>query len=208
MTNGTQEYSHDAFLSEIKTVINSIPVEKLKHNIISFASEMPVDKRLEFFQAIAFEDIDELNESEVDFDDDLQLIDDVESFYKKISMGFYDHSLDIENPKELPAWVDDMDVLFARTNDAFLSADYNKAARSYSFLFSALHVAEDIAVEHQLYSAQDIVITDITAAKSRYLRCAFEITAPEERPAEIYDVLQENLALGEGRCGLTLINDA
>ena len=123
-------------------------------------------------------------------------------------MGFYDHSLDIDNPKELPAWVDDMDVLFSRTNDAFLNADYNKAARSYSFLFSALHVAEDIAVEHQLYSAQDIIITDITAAKSRYLRCEFEITESQERPAEIYDILQENLALGEARCGLTLINDA
>ena len=208
MTKGTQEYPADAFLTEIKTVINAIPVDKLKSNIIDFASELPVDKRLEFFQAIAFEDIDEVNESEVDFDDDLQLIDDVESFYKKISMGFYDHSLDIENPKELPAWVGDMDVLFARTNDAFLNSEHIKATRSYSFLFSALHVAEDIAVEHQLYSAQDIVITDITAAKSRYLRSAFEITAVEGRPAEIYDILQENLALGEGRCGLTLINDA
>ena len=85
--------------------------------------------------------------------------------------------------------------------------EWKKAARSYSFLFSALHVAEDIAVEHQLYSAQDIIITDTTAAKSRYLRCVFEITEPDERPAEIYDILQENLALGEARCGLTLIND-
>ncbi|WDE95905.1 hypothetical protein PQO03_09270 [Lentisphaera profundi] len=208
MTDESQEYASDAFLSDIKTAINVITVDKLKHNILSFASGMPVDKRLEFFQAIAFEDIDEMNESEVDFDDDLQLIDDVESFYKKISMGFYDHSLDIENPKELPAWVDDMDVLFSRTNDAFINAEYSKAARAYSFLFSALHVAEDIAVEHQLYSAQDIVITDITAAKSSYLRSAFEITEFESRPAEIYDILQENLALGESRCGLTLINDS
>ena len=113
MTSETKDYPADAFISEIKTAINSIPVDKLRSNIISIASEMPVDKRLEFFQAIAFEDIDEINESEVDFDDDLQLIDDVESFYKKISMGFYDHSLDIDNPKELPAWVDDMDVLFS-----------------------------------------------------------------------------------------------
>ena len=59
MTSETQEYPADAFISEIKTAINSIPVEKLRSNIISIASEMPVDKRLEFFQAIAFEDIDE-----------------------------------------------------------------------------------------------------------------------------------------------------
>ncbi len=77
MTKGTQEYPADAFLTEIKTVINAIPVDKLKSNIIDFASELPVDKRLEFFQAIAFEDIEEVNESEVDLDDDLQLIDDV-----------------------------------------------------------------------------------------------------------------------------------
>ena len=59
MTNDTKEYPADAFIAEIKTVINTIPVEKLRHNIISIASEMSVDKRLEFFQAIAYEDIDE-----------------------------------------------------------------------------------------------------------------------------------------------------
>ena len=74
---------------------------------------------------------------------------------ENICVGVYNHTLDIHNPDDVPSWVDDMDVLFSRTDDAFLSGDYEKASRAYSFLFSALHVAEDIAVEHKMYSAQD-----------------------------------------------------
>ena len=73
----------------------------------------------------------------------------------RIKKGTYNHELDINSPDEVPAWVDDMDMLFDRADEAFLYNDRNLAAQVYELLLDALHIAEDIAVEHQLYSAQD-----------------------------------------------------
>ena len=203
-----ESFPLDAFISEIKKAVDAIPSEQLKHNIISYASELPPARRLEFFQIISFEDFGDFETSHVDFEEDLQLTEDVEAFYQNICVGVYNHTLDIHNPDEVPSWVDDMDVLFSRTDDAFLSGDFEKSSRAYSFLFSALHVAEDIAVEHKMYSAQDIVITDVSDAKAKYLRSLYEIAPREERAAALYDVMQENYALGNVHCGIEAIDQA
>lgn len=204
-----ESFPLDAFLSEIQAAVDAIPANQLKQNIMSYASELPPARRLEFFQIISFESYDEYDEtSPVDFEEDVQLTDDVEAFYQNICVGVYNHTLDIHNPEDVPSWVDDMDVLFSRTDDAFLSGDFEKSCRAYSFLFSALHVAEDIAVEHKMYSAQDIVITDVSAAKARYLRSLYETTAREDRATALYDVMQENYALGSVHCGIQSVNDS
>ena len=195
------------FLGEIENIISSISHDRLKKNVIAYARDLPPAKRFEFLQIIALDDesFDEHVPEEYVPDQGLQ--DEAETFLAKIKEGAYDHSLDINKPEDVPDWVDDMDILFDRADEAFMYNDRESAAKVYSTLFDALHIAEDIAVEHQMYSAQDIIISDMTETKARYFRALYETVPAKERAEAIYNAMRKNLAVGTARCGLQDMNE-
>ena len=190
------------FLGEIEEVINQISHDTLKSNVIAYAKDLPPAKRFEFLQIIALDDesFDDITPAE--YNTDKELLEDARQFYANILKGAYDHSLDINNPDDVPAWVDDMDILFDRADEAFMFNDRAYAAEVYEILLDSLHIAEDIAVEHQLYSAQDMVISDITEEKARYFRSLFESSEAAVRAEKLFAAMKQNYALGEARSGL------
>ena len=196
------------FLGEIENIINNISHDRLKKNVIAYARDLEPAKRFEFLQIIALDDesFDEQVQEEYQTDDDL--LDEAKAYYNNIIKGAYSHDLDINNPDDVPAWVDDMDILFDRADEAFLFEDRELAGKVYGILFDALHLAEEIAVEHQLYSAQDMVITDVSQAKARYFRSVYEGTALAERPAALLEAVKKNFPIGHSRIGLMDIKEA
>jgi len=196
------------FLGEIENIVTSISHDRLKKNVIAYARDLAPAKRFEFLQIIALDDesFDEHNPNE--YEADSELLEDAKVFFANITKGAYDHELDINNPDDVPAWVDDMDILFDRADETFLYNDREVAAEVYEILFNALHIAEEIAVEHQLYSAQDIIVTDVTEAKARYFRSLYEKLPASDRASVIFEAMRSNFAIGNARTGLNDLQEA
>ena len=196
------------FLGEIENIVTSISHDRLKKNVIAYARDLAPAKRFEFLQIIALDDesFDEKNPD--DYEADVELLEDAQTFFANITKGAYDHDLDINNPDDVPAWVDDMDILFDRADEAFMYNDRDVASEVYEILFNSLHIAEEIAVEHQLYSAQDIIVTDVNEAKARYFRALYEKLPASDRPSIIYEAMRANFAIGTPRTGLVDLQEA
>ena len=190
------------FLGEIENIVTSISHDRLKKNVIAYARDLAPAKRFEFLQIIALDDESFDIHNPDDYEIDNELVEDANTFFANITKGAYDHDLDINNPDEVPAWVDDMDILFDRADEAFMYNERDAAAEVYEILFNSLHIAEEIAVEHQLYSAQDIIVTDVTEAKARYFRALYEKLAEGDRASVIYEAMRSNFAIGSARTGL------
>ncbi|MCH2209423.1 MAG: hypothetical protein MK132_26665 [Lentisphaerales bacterium] len=196
------------FLGEIENIINNISHDRLKKNVIAYARDLAPAKRFEFLQIIALDDESFDDKTQEDYETDNELLNEATAYYKNILKGAYSHDLDINNPDDVPDWVDDMDILFDRADEAFLFEDRELAGKVYEVLFDALHVAEEIAVEHQLYSAQDMVITDVSQAKARYFRSVYEGTALKDRPAKLLEAVKKNFPIGHSRIGLMDMKEA
>jgi hypothetical protein len=206
MSDETIELS--SYLGELEKSLEALSLEQLKTNVMAYAKDLEPLARFEFMQMIALDDSSFDEREAVEYIRDMELAEDVNIFYGNLLKGAYDHSLDINNPDDVPLWVDDMDVLFDRTHEAFVNRDWALAAESYEVLLDALHIAENIAVEHQLYSAQDIVITDITEAKACYFRSLYESSEAGGRPEKIFEAMKRNYALGNARCGTEDMREA
>lgn len=196
------------FLGEIENIVTSISHDRLKKNVIAYARDLAPAKRFEFLQIIALDDESFDIHNPEDHESDSELLADANTFFANITKGAYDHELDINNPDEVPAWVDDMDILFDRADEAFMYNEREVAAKVYKILFNALHIAEEIAVEHQLYSAQDIIVTDVSEAKARYFRALYETLPESKRVSKIYKAMKSNFAIGSARTGLRNVQEA
>ena len=196
------------FLGEIENIVTSITHDRLKKNVIAYARDLAPTKRFEFLQIIALDDESFDSHDPVDYETDKELLSDAQTFFANITKGAYDHELDINNPEEVPAWVDDMDILFDRADEAFMYNDRELACKVYEILFNSLHIAEEIAVEHQLYSAQDIIVTNVTETKARYFRSIYEVIPPKEKVQVLYKAMKDNLAIGRARTGLNDLMEA
>lgn len=196
------------FLGEIENIVTSISHDRLKKNVIAYARDLAPTKRFEFLQIIALDDESFDSHDPVDYETDGELLEEAQAFFANITKGAYDHELDINNPDEVPAWVDDMDILFDRADEAFMYDDRKLACKVYEILFKSLHIAEEIAVEHQLYSAQDIIVTDVTETKARYFRAVYEVSEDTERVGVLYKAMKANLAIGRARTGLNDLLEA
>ena len=196
------------FLGEIENIINNISHDRLKKNVIAYAKDLAPAKRFEFLQIIALDDESFDNNTQEEYETDDDLLEETLAYFKNIEKGAYSHDLDINNPDDVPEWVDDMDILFDRADEAFMFEDRDLSAKVYKILFDSLHLAEEIAVEHQLYSAQDMVITDVTQAKARYFRSVYESTPLKNRPQELLQAVKNNFPIGHSRIGLMDMKEA
>ncbi|MEN9360122.1 MAG: hypothetical protein RL095_1657 [Verrucomicrobiota bacterium] len=204
MSRNDDNLPANAFLSELQEAVANMPARQIKAALLTYASDLPPSRRLELLQMLVLgEDAEENDKPEPD----RGLAADCETFAAAIRAGAYTHELDIANPSEVPAWVDDMDVLFDRADQSFAHGDYKVAAKAYGILLDSLHLAENIAVEHSMYSAQDIVVTDINAVKARHLRSLYETLPAKERAPKLLEALRRDVAFGS-RIGLAEVEKA
>ena len=194
------------FLEQMESALENISHEQLKQNVLAYAGELVPESRMSFYQFIALMDEGDVEESR-EFTDET-LVDDVENFYIDIVRGQYDHEIDITDEESVPEWVDDMDVFFARTSAAFLKGQFEIASKSYSTLFEALNLAEDIAMDHQLYSAQDMILTNVDEEKARFLRANYACFDVSEAPNVMIDNMMTYQAIGRPTVNLRAIKDS
>jgi hypothetical protein len=149
-----------------------------------------------------------------DADDDKTLVEDIREFIADLKSGkYFEYSGFDEETRDYrsygdESWVDEMDDLFGRAGDMFLHGKREIAAEAYGLLLHAFDLGEEDGCFCGATSAEEMVATDITEAKARYLRAIYETTPPKERPAKILREMNALRYRGDGDMGIEAVMEA
>lgn len=90
-----------------------------------------------------------------------------------------------------------MDDLFDRAGEAFVGGDLDLALESYGQLLHAFRLEEDGEVFCGPSAPTEMVATDVTEAKSRYLRALYETAPPSSRPGRLVEEMAALWCVGD-----------
>lgn len=196
------------FLKEVEKQIDGLSKEELKAILLMKAKNLKPTER-EFFLA----ELSPEKKAEVAADDDT-LLTDIDYFVKRVEDGEYSHGWgwddEIHDEREWgdESWADEMDELFDRTDEVFLSGDIKLACQAYGKLLKAFHMGEETGHFPGQLSSTEMVETDLNEARSRYLRALYETTHKKERAKIIFDEIEDLKYIGFSDFDLNTIRDA
>jgi hypothetical protein len=117
------------------------------------------------------------------------LLDDIEAFAGRVSAGEYAddegyyRDRDGWADEEAAAWAPEADNLFAAIGDVFVAGELDTAREAYEALLAPFGPSADDAWQLELWRLED---TDVPEALARYLRCVYETTPTDARPATFH----------------------
>lgn len=196
------------FLKEVEKKIDGLSKEELKAILLMKAKNLKPTER-EFFLA----ELSPEKKAEVAANDDT-LLTDIDYFVKRVEDGEYSHGWgwddEIHDEREWgdESWADEMDELFDRTDEVFLSGDIKLACQAYGKLLKAFHMGEETGHFPGQLSSTEMVETDLNEARSRYLRALYETTHKKERAKIIFDEIEDLKYIGFSDFDLNTIRDA
>lgn len=151
--------------------------------------------------------------AEVVIDDDT-LLSEIDDFVKRIEDGKYSHGWgwddEIHDEREWgdESWVDEMDELFARTDDVFLSGNMEFACQAYGKLLKAFHMGEETGHFPGQLASTEMVETDLDEEKTRYLRALYETNDKKERAKVIFEEIEDLRYIGSSDFDIKTVEDA
>lgn len=139
---------------------------------------------------------------------------DVASFLAALERGDYvqgwgwDDDIGGERMWGDESWALEMDVLFARANDAFFAGDLELAREAYGSLLRAF--VEEPASEGFCGPElpEDMVDTDLSEAKARYFRSLYLTEAADARAERLLEAARELALVGSEEVGIRSMADA
>ncbi|MEW6417554.1 MAG: hypothetical protein AB1480_05455 [Nitrospirota bacterium] len=197
------------FLKEVEKRIDNLSKEELKTILILKAKNLKPTER-EFFLA----ELTPVKKAETVVAADDTLLTDIDDFVKRIedreySTGWgWDDEIHDEREWGDESWADDMDELFERTDEVFLSGDIKLACQAYGKLLKAFHMGEETGHFPGQFSPTEMVETDLDDARTRYLRALYETTNKKERAKVIFDEIENLRYIGSSDFALKTIEDA
>lgn len=195
-------------LKEVEKRIDGLSKEELKAILLMKAKNLKPTER-EFFLA----ELSPEKKAEVAADDDT-LLTDIDDFVKRIKDGKYsvgwgwDDEIHDEREWGDESWADEMDELFERTDEVFLSGDIKLARQAYGKLLKAFHMGEETGHFPGQLSPTEMVETDLDEARIRYLRALYETTHKKERAKVIFEEIDDIRYIGSSDFNLKTIEDA
>jgi hypothetical protein len=196
------------FLKEVEIRIDGLSKEELKAILLMKAKNLKPNER-EFFLA----ELSPEKKAEVTADDDT-LLTNIDDFVKSIEDGKYstgwgwDDEIHDEREWGDESWVDEMDELFDRAGELFLSGDMKLASLAYGKLLKAFNMGEETGHFPGQLSPTEMVETDLDEARARYLRALYETTHKKERAEVIFEEINDIRYIGSSDFGLKTIEDA
>ncbi len=196
------------FLKEIEKRIDNLSKEELKAILILKAKNLKPAERDSFLAGLTPE-----KKAEVVIDDDT-LLTDIDDFVKRIEDGKYstgwgwDDEIHDEREWGDESWAEDMDELFDRAGELFLSGDMKLASLAYGKLLKAFHMHEETGHFPGQFSPTEMVETDLDEARTRYLRALYETTHKKERAKVIFEEINDIRYIGSSDFDLKTIEDA
>ncbi|MBM4137831.1 MAG: hypothetical protein FJ241_13540, partial [Nitrospira sp.] len=197
------------FLKEVEKRIGNLSKEELKAILILKAQNLKPAERESFLAELI-----PVKKAETVIAADDTLLTDIDDFVKRIKDGKYSHGWgwddEIHDEREWgdESWVDEMDELFDRTDDVFLSGNMEFACQAYGKLLKAFHMGEETGHFPGQLSPTEMVETDLDEARARYLRALYETTIKKERAKVIFDEIKNLRYIGSTDFDLKTIEDA
>jgi len=197
-----------SFLKEVEKQIEGLSKEEIKAILLMKAKNLKPTER-EFFLA----ELSPEKKAEVAADDDT-LLTDIDDFVKHIEDGKYstgwgwDDEIHDEREWGDESWADEMDELFERTDEVFLSGDIKLACQAYGKLLKTFHMGEETGHFPGQLSPTEMVETDLDEARARYLRALYETTHKKERARVIFEEIKNLRYIGSSDFDLKTIEDA
>ena len=145
---------------------------------------------------------------------DPTLIEDIEGLVSALEDGKYyegygwDHELQTKRAFGDESWVWEMDGLFERCADAYMDGDREVAGEGYGRLLHAFEMDEEVGHFCGPDYPTEMVETDLTEAKARYLRSLYETLSADERPARLLEEMQALSYVGSSEVGLADVREA
>jgi len=145
---------------------------------------------------------------------DSALLDDVASFVVALERGDYvqgwgwDDDIGEERMWGDERWALEMDVLFARADDAFFTGDLELAREAYGSLLRTFVSEPAIEGFCGPEPPEDMVDADLSAAKARYFRAIYLTEAPEARAERLVEAAQDLAFVGSEEVGIGAMADA
>lgn len=196
------------FLKEVEKRIDGLSKEEIKAILLMKAKNLKPAER-EFFLA----GLTPREKAEVVIDDDT-LLSEIDDFVKRIEGGEYstgwgwDDEIHDEREWGDESWAEDMDELFDRAGELFLSGDMKLASLAYGKLLKAFHMGEETGHFPGQLSSTEMVETDLDEARTRYLRALYETTHKKERAKVIFEEINDIRYIGSSDFDLKTIEDA
>jgi tetratricopeptide (TPR) repeat protein len=196
------------FLKEIEKRIEGLSKEEIKAILLMKAKNLKPTERESFLVGLTPK-----KKAEVVIDEET-LLTDIDDFVKRIENGKYstgwgwDDEIHDEREWGDESWVDEMDALFDRAGEVFLSGNMELASSAYGKLLKAFHLSEETGHFPGQLLPTEMVETDLDEAKDRYLRSLYETTDKKERAKVIFDEIENLRYIGSLDFDLKAVEDA
>lgn len=197
------------FLQKLEKRLQFLTPDRLREVLLRHARELTAKER-ENFLAIFLE----RDEPVIKPVYDPELIPDINSFIKDLENGEYcdgwgyDREIGEERAFGDETWTVEMDDLFDRAADVFLSGNRSLAAEAYGLLLHAFDLEEEGMAFSGPESPDCMIDTDVTEAKARYFRSLYETVSEEERVARLLMAMITLQYTGSSRMGMKAILEA
>ena len=209
------------FLARVERAVPSRNYEQLLDVLRAMAPYVPPDARARILDTLP--DISDPTEPELQITaytplpdaaaDGTEVLDATNTFVRRLEDGRYYEGFgwDEERREERAwgdeSWAKEMDELFGRAATAYLSGNYGLAARVYGRLLSTFRHADRPGVFCGPDPPDEMIQTDLSEAKRRYLRSLYLVAKPEERPPRMLSELEALRHVGDTELGLRTIAD-
>lgn len=187
------------FLRALEARLEALSADEIRQAVLAHAERLPPRER-DVFLAI-FPEAPQPGSDKQQREPGLaepgdRLLSDIDRFVAAVRDGAYvegwgwDDNIDDERAYGDESWVGDMDDLLAQAGAAFLDGELQLAREAYRRLLHAFLLDEDAAVFSGPQPADEMVDTNLTEAKARYLRAIYTTTTPNDRAEALAEELK------------------
>ncbi|MEB3102819.1 hypothetical protein [Ferviditalea candida] len=184
--------SYKEFMEEVKGRLATLDHEKLLNLIISWADKTPSSKRQEFLDGFVLPE-----ERKEAVSSAKTLLDEIEVFAKRVENGDYcdgwgwDEEIGEERDWGDEGWADEMDELFLQARSLLLQGEYRLAEDACTKLFGILEMGQEPGHLPGNPDYSTMLKADLMEQVALFLRCVYMNTAPLERPACVYEAMND-----------------
>ncbi len=174
------------FLKRVESIMTRLSHEELKHRLLSHARGLSAAHRAAFLEILAVSPAPAKSSS--------GLLDEIDAFVSELKGGVYfegwgwDRDYGGERALGDESWAPAMDALFTEAARAFLAQDWSLAASAFGRLLKALALEEAFSGSEY---PEDMLETDLSEARTRYLRAAYEAAPSSERARALLDAIHD-----------------
>ncbi len=197
------------FLTKLESRLKSLKRDELTAIILRHAKKLAPPERDKFLAVFT-----EAGKPETKPMDDPALIKNIDSFIGDLESGVYcdgwgyDREIGNERAFGDESWVSEMDDLFDRAGEAFLSGNRELATEAYGLLLRSFSLDEESGTFCGPKPPDSMVQTDVDEAKARYYRSLYETLPPKERVGRLLQAVNDLEYVGSASIGLRAMLEA